>query len=184
MWARDAKTKKSFVNVAPSSHLWEADLPDDLGVGVHTLSVRAVDEFGRTHHAAFGAGDHGAMTVLEMVDPKSLGFSQPRLLRVSDWLQQQVDSERLAGASVLISRKGKTAFAEAVGLADLEEDRAFELDTVVRIYSMTKAITTVAAMMLYERGAFQLDDPVARFLPEFKDTSVWQGGSASLTPRR
>jgi hypothetical protein len=51
MWMRDSKSKKSFVNAAPSSHLWIADLPDDLKVGVHTLSVRAVDEFGRTHHA-------------------------------------------------------------------------------------------------------------------------------------
>ncbi len=96
-------------------------------------------------------------------------------------MQEQVQRERLAGCSVLIGRRGKIAFAEATGLADQSLQSSFELDTIVRIYSMSKAVTTVAAMMLYEQGAFQLDDPVAAYLPEFSDTPVWLGGSAKLS---
>lgn len=118
--------------------------------------------------------------MIEAVDPASLGLSSRRLDRVSDWLQAQIDGERLAGASVLISRRGAVAYARAAGLADVSEGRPFELDTIVRIYSMTKPVTTVAAMMLYEAGCFQLDDPVARYLPEFAETRVWAGGGAEV----
>ncbi len=113
-------------------------------------------------------------------DLETVGLCPDRLQRVSDWLQAQVDSERLAGCSVLIGRRGRVAFSAAVGKADIENDRPFGLDTIVRIYSMTKALTTVAAMTLYEQGAFQLDDPVSLYLPEFADTPVWCGGDAPL----
>jgi CubicO group peptidase (beta-lactamase class C family) len=121
------------------------------------------------------------MAVLETATPESVGISSPRLARVSDWLQAQVDKERVAGCSVMVGRRGHIAFAEAAGLADLATGQGFNLDTIVRIYSMTKAVTTVAAMMLYEQGCFQLDDPVADYLPEFADTPVWQGGNAALS---
>ncbi len=118
--------------------------------------------------------------MLDVVTPESVGISSARLVRVSSWLQQQVDGGRLAGCSVLIARRGHTAFADATGLAELETGKPFALDTIVRIYSMTKAVTTVAAMMLYEEGCFQLDDPVSAYLPEFADTPVWRGGDHAL----
>ncbi|MFT5578336.1 MAG: CubicO group peptidase (beta-lactamase class C family) [Paraglaciecola psychrophila] len=117
---------------------------------------------------------------MERATPESVGLSTQRLRRVRQWLDKQISSERLAGASVLVSRRGKVAFFETAGQADLDTGKCFEKDTIVRIYSMSKPVTTVAAMMLYERGAFQLDDPLALHLPEFSDTPVWLGGQAGL----
>ncbi len=121
------------------------------------------------------------MSEIEVVSPESVGLSSARLERVSEWLREQVASERLAGLSVLIGRRGRVAFFEPRGLADRASGKSFNQDTIVRIYSMTKPITSVAAMMLYEEGCFQLDDPVANYLPEFKETQVWAGGDAPIT---
>jgi CubicO group peptidase (beta-lactamase class C family) len=118
--------------------------------------------------------------MIDLVSPESVGLSSERLTRVRYWLEEQISSERLAGASVLIGRRGGVAFFEAAGLADQAAAKPFVRDTIVRIYSMTKPITTVAAMMLYEEGRFQLDDPVSRYLPEFAKTEVWVGGNAPL----
>ena len=95
------------------------------------------------------------------------GFSTSRLDRVSNWLEQQVASRRLAGCSVLIGRKGGVVHYNHNGMADIDQNKPFTRDTIVRIYSMTKPVTAVAAMILYERGAFQLDDRVTAFLPDF-----------------
>ncbi|MDA1075046.1 MAG: serine hydrolase, partial [Proteobacteria bacterium] len=119
--------------------------------------------------------------MIETVTPESVGMSSARLARVDAWLERQVAQERLAGASVLIGRRGQPAYFNCAGRADIENGKAFDDDTIVRIFSMTKAVTTVAAMMLYEEGAFQLDDPIARYLPEFRDTRVWTGGDADAT---
>ena len=108
-----------------------------------------------------------------------LGMSAGRLEQVSKWLSQQVAMERVAGASLMIGRRGEIAFQEAAGVVDIETGEAFVDETIVRIFSMTKPITTVAAMMLYERGCFQLDHPVARFIPSFEQTQVWRGGALS-----
>ena len=116
------------------------------------------------------------MSKLELVQPESVGFSSPRLERVKDWLSEQVQGGRLAGCSVMIGRRGKIALLETCGHADQAAGKPFAQDTIVRIFSMSKAITTVAAMQLYERGRFQLDDPVYQYLPEFADTAVWTGG--------
>jgi CubicO group peptidase (beta-lactamase class C family) len=113
---------------------------------------------------------------MKKVDPSSVGLSSERLQRVTSWLQEQVALERVAGASVCVGREGKIALLETAGFADLEQGKPFQEDTIVRIYSMSKAVTTVAAMMLYETGAFHLDDPVAQFIPAFADIPVWKGG--------
>lgn len=118
--------------------------------------------------------------MIELATPESAGLCSRRLTRVSEWLHQQISSERLAGASVLIGRRGKIVYFDSAGLADQATGTEFGEDTIVRIYSMTKPITTVAAMMLYEQGCFQLDDPIALYLPEFKDMRVWMGGDAGL----
>lgn len=118
--------------------------------------------------------------MIDLVSPETVGLSSARLQRVSSWLEEQIASERVAGASVLIGRRGGVAFFEARGQADQAAGTSFKADTIVRIYSMTKPVTTVAAMMLYEEGCFQLDDPVAKYLPEFQNTAVWAGGEAAL----
>lgn len=103
-------------------------------------------------------------------------MSGDRLERLSEWLAAQVAEEKLAGCSAVIGREGKLAYLNAAGHRDKAQGLPFTEDTVVRIFSMTKPVTSVAAMMLYERGAFQLDDPVARYLPEFAATPVWIEG--------
>ncbi|MEM6708833.1 MAG: serine hydrolase domain-containing protein [Pseudomonadota bacterium] len=109
-----------------------------------------------------------------------LGFSAARVDRLRAWLDHQVSSERYAGVSLLLGRYGKRAFFHAAGYADAERKRPFEEATLARIYSMTKPVTSVAAMMLYEENCFQLDDPVEHYLPEFRDMHVWRGGNAGI----
>lgn len=115
------------------------------------------------------------------VSPETVGLSSARLQRVSRWMATQVRDGRLPGLSVLIARRGQVALYEHVGHMDVEQGKPMADDTIVRIYSMTKPVTSVAAMMLYEAGAFQLDDPIAAFLPAFADVRVWRGGTAPVT---
>ncbi|MBZ5602994.1 MAG: beta-lactamase family protein [Acidobacteriia bacterium] len=96
--------------------------------------------------------------------PNSAGFSSDRLSRISVVMRDHVAAGRLNGASGLIARNGKVVFRETWG--------DYKPDTIVRMYSMTKAITGVAAMMLYEEGKFSLNDPVSKYLPEFKEMRV------------
>ena len=103
------------------------------------------------------------------------GLSADRLGRIDGWMQRWVDSGRLAGLSVLVSRHGQVAYERCYGLADRERGTPMATDTIVRIYSMTKPLTSVALMMLYEEGRFQLDDPISAVLPYFAETRVWAG---------
>lgn len=112
--------------------------------------------------------------------PEAVGLSSSRLERVTSWLNEQITSERLAGASVLVSRHGKIAYFESCGQSEIETARPFNQDTVLRVYSMSKPITTVAAMMCYEQGCFQFDEPVSLYIPEFAATPVWAGGDAGI----
>ena len=118
---------------------------------------------------------------MERTKPESVGMSSERLTQVSAWLEAQVSSERLAGASLAIARRGQIVYQQTAGVSDQGTGQAFADDTIVRIFSMTKPITTVAAMMLYERGCFQLDHPVARYIPAFEQTQVWLGGDLTKT---
>ena len=77
----------------------------------------------------------------------------------------------------MVSRRGQVVHSSTYGLRDVDAGLPFEADTVVRMFSMTKPITSVAAMMLYEEGAFSLKEPISRFIPEFADTPVYTGGS-------
>ncbi len=116
----------------------------------------------------------------KLVEPEKVGLGSERLQRVAHWLDEQIAQERLSGASVLVGRRGSPAYFAATGHADKDAATPFRRDTIVRIFSMTKPITTVAAMMLYERGCFQLDDPISKYLPEFGQVRVWKGGATSL----
>ena len=110
--------------------------------------------------------------------PEDAGLSSPRLARISRWMRRWVDSGRLPGLLVAVVRDDCLVWFESCGLRDVEQARPVEPDTIYRIYSMTKPITTVAALMLYEEGRFQLDDPVAKFIPAFADTRVFDCGDA------
>ncbi len=117
------------------------------------------------------------MGVATDTDLREAGVCPQRLARIAPWMDRLVADGRLAGLSVSMQRRGKTVFARACGQADLARGTPFTLETVTRIYSMTKPLTSVAVMQLYEQGHFQLDDPVSRFLPEFKEMRVAVGGN-------
>lgn len=104
--------------------------------------------------------------------PESVGMSSDRLERVSSTMQGYIDRNELAGTIVLIARKGKVVHFEAQGDRYSEEDLPMETDTIFRIASMTKPITSAALMMLWEEGHFILDDPISKWLPEFENPVV------------
>ena len=106
------------------------------------------------------------------------GFVADRLPRIARHLDGYVDAGKLPGVLCLVSRGGEEAFFHAYGLRDVERGHAIERDTVVRFYSMTKPIASVALMMLYEEGRFQLDDPVSRAIPAWRDLAVFDRGDA------
>jgi len=109
-------------------------------------------------------------------DPGEVGLDPDRLRRLDDAFRSYVDDGRLPGWTIAVTRRGKVAHLTHHGLADLESGRPVGDDTLWRIYSMTKPITSVAAMMLYEEGAFELKDPVSRFIPAFADQQVYVSG--------
>lgn len=104
-------------------------------------------------------------------------MSPDRLTRIDRHFTQYIDKGLLTGYQLVIARDGKVAFTSSQGLADREATRPVADDTIWRIFSMTKPITAVAAMILWEEGRFELHDPVAKFIPEFADTKVWRGGT-------
>src|SRR5438045_571675 len=112
------------------------------------------------------------------VDPEEVGFDAGRLARIDRHFQRYVDDGRLPGWLLVVARQGQVAHIAHYGQRDMEAGLPIEVDTLFRIYSMTKPITSVAAMMLYEEGAFELKDPVACFIPAFDDVRVYRGGSA------
>src|SRR3954454_7850863 len=111
-------------------------------------------------------------------DPAEAGFDAERLERIDRHFDRYVDDGRLPGYLALVARRGRVVHVASAGKRDLESGAPVEPDTLWRIYSMTKPITTVAAMMLWEEGAFELKDPVARFIPSFADARVYVRGSA------
>jgi CubicO group peptidase (beta-lactamase class C family) len=122
-----------------------------------------------------------AAAIAPEADPADVGFDAARLTRIERHFERYVADGRLPGWLVVVARGGRVAYVAACGRRDVEADLPVEPDTVWRIYSMTKPVTSVAAMMLWEEGAFELKDPVARFIPAFADARVWTGGS-SLKP--
>jgi len=107
------------------------------------------------------------------------GFSRERLERLDAWIEGEIARRRTAGAVVLIARHGKLAWEKAYGLADIASGRPMRTDDMFRLYSMTKPITSVALLTLYERGRFQLTDPLEQHLPEFRDVKVYAGVDAA-----
>jgi CubicO group peptidase (beta-lactamase class C family) len=112
------------------------------------------------------------------------GFSPERLKRLDAAIDEQIAHKQLAGGVMAVLRDGKPVVFKAYGQQDIENARPMRTDTIFRIASMTKALTTVAAMMLYEEGRFLLKDPVARYLPAFANLQVALPGGGTEKPRR
>lgn len=112
------------------------------------------------------------------VDAEQVGMDPRRLARIDAHLARYIDAGKVAGTLTVVSRRGKIVYAEAQGSRDVEAGLRVEKDTLWRIYSMTKPVTSVAAMMLVEQGLLELSDPISRFLPAFAEPRVYSGGSA------
>ncbi|MBE0610410.1 MAG: beta-lactamase family protein, partial [Dehalococcoidia bacterium] len=111
------------------------------------------------------------------LDPQAAGFDPARLERITTHLNANyIEPGKIAGCQVLVSRHGQPAYFRSLGLMDRERQKPMADDTIFRIYSMSKPITSVALMTLYEQGHFQLNDPVHRFIPEWRDQKVWVSG--------
>lgn len=121
---------------------------------------------------ALAGSAHAADTGLPTSRPERVGMSAERLERITELNRRYVAEGKLAGVVTLVARDGKVVHLDAQGVANLETGAAMQPDTLFRIYSMSKPITAVAAMILFEEGRFQLRDPVSRFLPELKDLEV------------
>ena len=113
------------------------------------------------------------------VEAGEVGFDAGRLARIDRHFGRYVEDGRLPGWLVLVSRRGRVVHLSTCGRRDLESGLPVETDTLFRVYSMTKPVTSVAAMLLYEEGAFALKDPVARFIPSFAELGVYRDGPAA-----
>jgi len=109
--------------------------------------------------------------------PEHVGLSSPRLARIGEHLKRYVDAGKIAGTLTLIARRGQIAYLEPLGHLEIERRRPVTPESIWRIYSMTKPITSVGLLMLYEQGRFQLDDPVHRFIPAWQNQRVFVGGN-------
>ena len=112
---------------------------------------------------------------MKLVSPESVGFSTERLERVNERMQGYVDSGKLSGGVTMLARRGEVFHLQPYGVMDLESDVPVEHDTIFRLFSMTKPLISIAAMMLYEEGRFSLEDPVEGFLPELSNMKVYDG---------
>mgnify|MGYP002051069888 FL=1 len=109
---------------------------------------------------------------VDIVEPETVGFSTDRLGKVTEFVDREIADGNLVGTVTLVARHGQVVHFEAAGRYGLEDDRPMDTDALFRIFSMTKPITTVAAMILYEEGAFHLGDPVAKYIPELADMQL------------
>ncbi len=118
------------------------------------------------------AATFGQAQELPTAKPESVGLSSERLERIGTAVQHSIDEKRIAGAVTLVSRRGRVVWLKAQGMIDREAGKPMPPDAIFRICSMTKPITSLAVMMLYEEGKFLLEDPISKYLPEFKNPKV------------
>ena len=121
---------------------------------------------------------------LPTAPPSRLGLDPDRLGRIVTLVEEAVERQEVAGAVTLVARLGRVGHLAAVGWRDLGRRAPMETDTLFRIASMTKAVTSVAAMQLYESGALLLDDPVSRYIPAFASVEVLAPGGGLAPPAR
>ena len=125
------------------------------------------------------AGAASPKSPLPVARAESVGMSSERLARMGEFFRAETGRESAAGYVMMVARHGKLVYSAAVGQRDREKQLPMTLDTRFRIFSMTKPITSVAVLMLYEEGRFHLDDPVSRFLPAFAQSRVFTGVDAA-----
>src|SRR5579883_1943231 len=106
------------------------------------------------------------------VKPESVGLSGERLSRIHETMQRHIEAHDISGAVTLVARKGQIAWFHAQGMMDIEANKPMEKDAIFRIFSMSKPVCGVAILMLLEEGKVRLNDPVSKFIPEFKDMKV------------
>ena len=119
-----------------------------------------------------GAAPAASERLLPSAPPASVGLSGERLARLDAYMAAEIAARRKAGVVVLIARHGKVAYFKAYGEADAESHRPMRTDAMFRLQSMTKPITSVALLTLYEQGKFELSDPLSKYIPAFKDMKV------------
>ncbi len=122
--------------------------------------------------SAAGQGKSAHPVIVPAVNPEAAGFSSDRLKRIDTMLQGYVNRERVNGVVGLLIRDGKIAYYKSFGYDDMTAKTPMKKDAIFRIASQTKAITSVAVMILYEEGKFNLDDPISNYIPEFKNPKV------------
>ncbi len=115
----------------------------------------------------------GVASELPVTSPENVGMSSEKLAQIKSSVQALIDNEKMAGASIIVARKGKIVLSETFGMMDKKANKPMQPDTIFRFYSMSKPITSVAAMMLYEQGKLKLDDPISKYIPEFKELKVY-----------
>ena len=113
----------------------------------------------------------------QTITPTDAGFDAGRLTRIDDHFKQYVDDGRLPGWQIVVSRAGEVAYSSTYGKRNIEQNLPWKSDTICRMFSMSKPITSVAAMILYEEGKLQLKDPVAKYIPSFGESEVYRNGS-------
>ncbi len=118
---------------------------------------------------------------LPIAIPEDVGVSAERLEHIRPVMQGYVDDGTMAGLLTVVARRGKIVHFETVGMQDIENNRPMAADTMFRIHSMTKPITSVAVMMLYEEGHFQLNTPISKFIPEFKNMKVYNEDQTEIS---
>ena len=132
------------------------------------------------------AGSAPQTPALPEAKPESLGLSVVRLQRMSDVFRREIDKGTMPGATVMVARGGQIGWFDALGKQNPAESRPMAKDSIFRIFSMTKPIVSIGVMMLLEEGHFLLDDPIAKFIPEFADQKVGieNNGKLDLVPAK
>lgn len=141
---------------------------------MHTLAIVGLSILMAVLCAA-QTSDRRASTDAGLVKPESVGFSSERLERLHSIIQEEIDHQELAGAITILARHGKVLDYHVYGQRDVDSKAPMTRDTIFRAYSMTKPVTGVAMMVLYEEGKWLPNDPISKYIPEFKDLKVFNG---------
>jgi CubicO group peptidase (beta-lactamase class C family) len=140
-----------------------------------SVSLGVLVVAGQVRAQATKPAHQAALAEITEVKPESVGFSSERLKALDAGMKSLVDSKKLAGMVTVLARHGKIVEEKTYGYADVASQKPMLKDTIVRIYSMTKPITGIAMMMLYEEGKWKPSDPISRYIPEFRDLKVYSG---------